>query len=87
MREKGLCGATGQGVAPGVSFGGCPRQGSHGWPWGESILEDSLNPSPAAVGWCGQKREAATQMHRETCLGQSPGVWLPASCVLDTAQF
>lgn len=21
-------------------------------------------------------------MHRETCLGQSPGVWLPASCVL-----
>ena len=87
MREKGLCGATGQGVSPGVSFGGYPSQGCQGWPWDESILEDSLNSSPAAVGWCGQKREAATQMHRQTCLGRFPGVWLPAICVLDPAGF
>lgn len=72
MREKGLCGATGQDVSPGVNFGGCPSQGSQGWPWDESILEDSLNSSPTAVGWCGQKGEAATQMHRQTCLGRSP---------------
>lgn len=37
-------------MAPGGSFGGCPCRGSQGWPWDESILEDSLNSSPSCSG-------------------------------------
>lgn len=69
-----------------VSLEGCPRAGVHGWPWGESILEDSSTASPATVGGVGQTGRLQPKC-TEKLPRAVPGVWLPASCVLDTAWF
>lgn len=63
-RERGSVGQQGGVWLLESALEGALTRGSQGWPRDDSTLEDSSNSSPAAGGWCGQKGEGATRMHR-----------------------